>query len=198
MVRPFEEIWAEAEGIWGLVLEPEVQLLYDAAVAAREANFLEVGSLCGLSAAVLGMVAMDRGGTLTCVDDYSFVHAIGSNCVNRIMNNLRRRKVRFTMMMMTSEEATPQVPGPFDLIHIDSNHRYEPVKTDCCLWLPKLTSGGFAAFHDYNRLPGRPAHPGVKQAVDECIEGLHYSHWRAAGRMEILQKGAAADAYSDF
>lgn len=198
MVRSFEEIWAGAKEIWGLVLEPEMRLLYDAAVAAPGwSRFLEVGSLCGLSAAVLGMVAMDRGGSLVCVDDFSFIHAIGSNCVNRIMKNLQKRKVQFTMMMMSSKEAASQVRGPFDLIHIDGNHRYGPVVTDCCLWLPKLTSGGLAAFHDYNCIPGRPPHPSVKKAVDECVEGLSYSHFGSAGRMEILRKDKV-DAYPDF
>lgn len=189
-VRSFEEIWAETEGIWGLVLEPEARLLYDAAVTTKTPRFLEIGSLCGLSAAVLGMVAMDRGGNLTCVDNFSFVHAIGSNCVNRILQNLRKRKVHFTMMMMSSEVAAPLVGGPFGLVHIDSNHREEPVRRDCGLWLPRLLPGGFAAFHDYNRIPGRPAHPGVKRAVDEYTKNLSYSHFGSAGRMEILQRAA--------
>ena len=197
MARSFEKVWAEAESIWGLVLEPEMRLLYDAAVAAPGSRFLEVGSLCGLSATVLGMVAMDRGGSLVCVDDFSFIHAIGGNCVNRIMKNLQKRKVQFTMMMMSSKEAASQVRGPFDLIHVDANHRYEPVRVDCCLWLPKLTPWGLAAFHDYNRIPGRPPHPGVKKAVDECIEGLSYSHFGSAGRMEILCKDGV-NAYPDF
>lgn len=197
MIRSFEEVWAEAEGIWGLVLEPEMRLLYDAAVAAEGAHFLEIGSLCGLSAAVLGMVAMDREGSLACVDNFSFAHTIGSNCINRIMKNLQQRSVRFTMMMMSSEEAATQVAGLFDLIHIDGNHREEPVGIDCNLWLPKLMPGGFAAFHDYNRVPGRPAHPGVKRAVDRAIRGLSYTHFGSAGRMEILRK-AALHAYPDF
>ena len=196
-VRSFEEVWAKAEGIWGLVLEPEAQLLYDAAVTTEVPRFLEIGSLCGLSAAVLGMVAMDRGGQLTCVDDFSFIHAIGGSCVNRILKNLQKRKVQFTMMMMTSAEAAPQVQGPFGLIHVDGNHREEPVRSDCALWLPRLLPKGYIAFHDYNSIPGRPAHPGVKRAVDGYTENWPHSHFGSAGRMEILQR-ATALGHPDF
>ena len=188
MVRSFESIWSEAEGIWGLVLEDEARLLYEAAISCGPGGrFLEVGSLCGLSSSILGMVAMDLGGTLTCVDNFSFVHRIGSSCINRIMKNLKIRDVRFTMMMMTSEEAAPQVSGPLDLIHIDGNHRYDPIKLDCGLWLPKLERGGYAAFHDYNPIPDRPAHHGVKKAVDEVTAG-HFAHFGSAGRLEVLCK----------
>lgn len=188
MVRPFGEVWAQAEKIWGLVLEKETRLLYEAAVACGPgARFLEVGSLCGRSASVLGMVAMDNGGYLTCVDDFSFVHRIGGSCINRILENLKRCGVRVTMMMMTSGQAWRQCRTAFDLVHIDGNHTYKAVKLDCNLWLPQLLAGGLAAFHDYNPIPGRPAHHGVKRAVDEATQ-KGYTHYGTAGRMEVLRK----------
>ena len=50
-------------------------------------------------------------------------------------------------------------------IFIDASHHYEDVKKDIQLWLPKLKKNGIIAGHDYFT----HVHPGVKQAVDECI-----------------------------
>jgi hypothetical protein len=49
----------------------------------------------------------------------------------------------------------------FDLIYIDASHIYEDVRDDISCWYPKLRSGGWMLFHDYDN--------GVKRAVDELV-----------------------------
>jgi cephalosporin hydroxylase len=49
-----------------------------------------------------------------------------------------------------------------DFLFIDGDHRYEGVKQDLKLWMPKIKKGGVIAGHDYNEPTC-----GVKQAVDE-------------------------------
>ena len=49
-----------------------------------------------------------------------------------------------------------------DLVYVDADHSYEGVKNDILAWWPKLKSGGYFAFHDYEM----EAY-GVKQAVQE-------------------------------
>jgi len=68
--------------------------------------------------------------------------------------------------------------GYFDLVFIDSDHYYDPVKEDIYLWKPLVKKGGFLTGHDY----GNRRHPGVKKAVDEIfgadnIELLKASVW---------------------
>jgi predicted O-methyltransferase YrrM len=68
-----------------------------------------------------------------------------------------------TLIQQTSEAAAAEVAdGSFDFIYIDADHRYEPVKRDIELWLPKVKKGMWIGGHDFE---GR--FPGVVQAVNE-------------------------------
>ncbi len=75
---------------------------------------------------------------------------------------------RITVMQMMSEEAAPLIEdGSIDIIFIDGDHRYEAVKLDIKLWLPKVRSGGILSGHDIDNLP---RFPGVKVAVEEAFD----------------------------
>ena len=51
---------------------------------------------------------------------------------------------------MTSEQAADVMPdNMLDFYYIDADHRYEAVKQDIDLWLPKVKSGGIFCGHDY-------------------------------------------------
>lgn len=68
----------------------------------------------------------------------------------------------------TSAECSSQFPDNyFDWIYIDGNHRYEFVKLDLEMYLPKVTLHGLIAGDDY----GSPGwwQDGVTKAVDEVI-----------------------------
>ena len=52
----------------------------------------------------------------------------------------------------------------FDMVFIDANHLYEPVKFDITAWRNLVCPGGLLCGHDY-----RDPEPGVKQAVDELV-----------------------------
>lgn len=62
-------------------------------------------------------------------------------------------------------EAAANIPNELDLVYLDSDHRYEAVKADLLAWVCKAKLGGLVAGHDY----ADPAHPGVRQAVNEVI-----------------------------
>lgn len=54
------------------------------------------------------------------------------------------------ILRMTSREAAAVVPdNSLDMVHIDGDHRYEPVCEDIRLWLPKVKAGGLVTGHDY-------------------------------------------------
>ncbi len=57
-----------------------------------------------------------------------------------------------------------------DFVFIDAGHEYESVVKDINAWLPKIRKGGIISGHDYFN----PC--GVKQAVDELIDGVKFSN----------------------
>jgi predicted O-methyltransferase YrrM len=61
----------------------------------------------------------------------------------------------------------------FDMIFVDGNHKYEPVKRDIELWMPWLKPGGYALFHDYGTKQQKPK-SGVKDAVDELLSDWEF------------------------
>ena len=80
---------------------------------------------------------------------------------------------------LTSEEAVEMFDNEhFDLVYIDADHRYEAVKRDIEMWLPKVKLGGILAGHDYHI----EQHPGCGLAVDtvlgaDNIEKMDGSVW---------------------
>ena len=71
---------------------------------------------------------------------------------------------KLKLLRMSSEKAAEFfVNEYFDLIFIDGDHRYEAVKKDIELWLPKVKVNGILSGHDY----GARKFSGVTQAVDE-------------------------------
>ena len=75
------------------------------------------------------------------------------------------------ILRMSSLEAATLFPiSYFDLVFIDSDHRYEPTKKDIKAWLPKVKRGGVLSGHDYSlNITKRTHHKGVTQAVDEAF-----------------------------
>ena len=51
-------------------------------------------------------------------------------------------------MVMTSIDASFQVPDDLDLIFIDGSHTFESARSDYMHWRPKLRTGGILAIHD--------------------------------------------------
>ena len=51
-------------------------------------------------------------------------------------------------MVMTSVDASVNVPDNLDLIFIDGSHTFESARNDYLHWRPKLRPGGILAIHD--------------------------------------------------
>jgi hypothetical protein len=79
-------------------------------------------------------------------------------------------------MWMDSNMASKIYEGKIDLIHIDGDHEYEAVLSDCNHWLSKVKKGGFACFDDY----GHDSLPGIWKACQEYFE--EHKNWKFLGR----------------
>jgi hypothetical protein len=92
-------------------------------------------------------------------------HAIAKevNLYVDFMRNMRKLHGLFTPVRATSvEAATIFEDKTVDYVFIDAEHTYEAVKADIEAWLPKMSSIGIIAGHDYD------SHwPGVIKAVHE-------------------------------
>lgn len=72
---------------------------------------------------------------------------------------------RLQLLRLTSEQAAATVADASqDFVFIDADHRYEAVKRDIELWLPKVRHGGLIAGHDFTA-----GWPGVQKAVVEAF-----------------------------
>lgn len=57
---------------------------------------------------------------------------------------------RAIVMRMESGEAGKVIDDTsLDFVFIDADHKYEPVKRDLRIWVPKVKSGGIVAGHDW-------------------------------------------------
>ena len=161
----FESVWAKVSKIPNMFSEENARRLMEIALRCDPgAEFVEIGSYCGCAAAILGLAAMENGGCLTCVDNFSQFNS--EMAMASIIPNLRSLGIDFTLMVMDSHSAARVFDRPIDLILVDGDHSYQGCKLDCGLWLPKLKPGGWALFHDYIA-----REPGVIEVVDS-LEGF--------------------------
>ena len=85
------------------------------------------------------------------------------NIYVEFMRNMQKLHGRFTPIRATSVEAANIFEnGTVDYVFIDGEHTYEAVKADIEAWLPKMSTIGIMAGHDYN-----DNWPGVVKAVGE-------------------------------
>lgn len=88
-----------------------------------------------------------------------------------LRDRLRPFGGRGALLLQRSPEAAAWLAdGSVDLVFVDGDHNYEPVRQDLAAWRPKLRAGGILAGHDYSLV-----YPGVVQAVNEFVHraGAH-------------------------
>ena len=67
------------------------------------------------------------------------------------------------VLQMTSEEASKRFKdASIDIVYIDGDHRYEAVKKDIELWMPKLKDDGILSGHDF-------AYQSVLRAINNAV-----------------------------
>lgn len=74
--------------------------------------------------------------------------------------------------------------APRQAVLIDGDHSYEGVKADCEHFLPHVTPGGYAMFHDMDR----ESLPDVTKAVDEYMLNGEWNHVSTNGTLGIWRK----------
>ena len=191
------EIWADHQtyfsGFQNLSLIPGGMTLADldelyCLIASNRRNtnhnttnikIAELGSWTGLSTSLLATIAKAHNGAVVAVD--TFLGADTDNLqdnanvfdIKKIFtNNLKRQDLLqyVTIVNKTTEEASKDFPDEyFDVVFLDADHRYEFVKKDIELWLPKIKSGGLFCGHDCDIL--------LPNGIESLKETWRHKNW---------------------
>jgi predicted O-methyltransferase YrrM len=130
------------------------------------ASIVEIGSHTGRS--TLWLAAGSTGAHVTAVDpwpepgytahyedcksdDDPFEFETGQAVFEKFCANLNDEQAwdHVTVLRMPSLEAAKVWVNPIGLLFLDAMHGYHDVKADCEAWMPKVTTGGVVALHDW-------------------------------------------------
>jgi hypothetical protein len=188
----------------GLVTLDESDRLADlAAEVPSWASIVEIGSHTGRS--TLWLAAGSRfghGAHVTAVDpwpepgytahyedcdtnDDPFEFETGQAVFETFCANLNAEQAweKITVLRSTSIEVAWAWVNPVGLLFLDAMHGYADVKNDCEAWLPKVTTGGVIALHDWYDDPKRIHESQVAQALRDS---WHRASWEELGITDSL------------
>lgn len=122
----------------------DLALLIRAADACQARNILEIGSADGGSSVVLGTMAKQRGGHLTCIEPQP---------KGRMIGNMKRHGLDgfYTILQAYSPhlgEKEKLLPPEIDLLFIDGSHEIAACLADYRYFAPRVRPGGVIVFHD--------------------------------------------------
>lgn len=63
-----------------------------------------------------------------------------------------RDNINFIEQNSHGDKISALVRAPLHLVFVDGDHSYDGVLADASLWGPKVVSGGYMLFHDYNNI----------------------------------------------
>jgi predicted O-methyltransferase YrrM len=146
---------------------------------------VEVGSWTGHSTSVLAESVMSHGGHVYAVDHWRGNEGVVHHGIAEKVDMFHVFKHNMMVLgvwsainplVMSSRDAVNIfADGILDLVFIDADHRYDYIKEDIALWLPKIKAGGILCGHDsegyYSKYPEE-----TKQLIDNHINEDYVSH----------------------
>lgn len=147
----------EAQAIWDILSE-------FSGLERKDVNVVEIGIQFGRSTTTIAeFVKRMEGWTFTAMD--SWQEDVSKEAKEHVLKQLVKYNWTLNIWSCTSNDGLQHYRKKIDLIHIDGDHTYEGVMSDCKNWLPKVRIGGYVAFDDY----GHDSLPGVYKAVSEYM-----------------------------
>lgn len=166
MIIP-NDVLRQMNDIGGIYSEKEAEQLYKYVMGLDESGLVvEVGCERGKSTSVLASAAKERGVAFYVVD--SWVYDRDRN-EPAFWENMRRLGLEDTFEFVEKDSALAAYDfddKSIDLLHLDSDHKYDYSVKELAAWRPKMARDGIICFHDY----ARPAFAnGIKKVVDEAV-----------------------------
>ncbi len=180
--------------------------LYDVAKSLPNDGpvLVEIGSWLGRSAVVLSRAIRDKNGaTLFCIDPFNAdsdsvssanlrraSQKIGRTLMDLFTENLRRfgASERVKILRGYSSEFSGDWDKPIDLLFIDGNHAYEPVKRDFLEWSPFIKPGGYLIMHDASFDPQFRFPDPIKVVKEFIIDNSQWVDHKLIRHMFIARK----------
>lgn len=145
---------------------------------------VEIGAAWGWSASKMAEASDDSVGIIT-IDPWTLAPQKQQPERERLFwQTIQPYKRRITAIKSFSQDVDVEAVlrgRQIDLLFIDGDHHYEPVRDDCLKFSPFVRSGGLLVFHDYVN----DRWPGVRQAVDEFAVSSGLWDWHTRERFWI-------------
>lgn len=142
--------------------QSDLDLLDKTARQIGAKTLVEIGSMDGCSSMLLGMVARDNGGKLTCIEPSPKARWQVNIDEMGLADNVK------TIRQYSPWVDVEHFDLPIDYLLIDGNHRTRWAIVDYHFFFPFIRLGGMIAFHDYNGRKGVAAW--VRRAIDIILE----------------------------
>lgn len=160
--------WQEIPGLTCDEDIAEYQRLVD--LVPENGLIVEVGCHKGKSLGSLAEIIKRKHLRVIAVDIWDTIHlrwgegfkSFGKDSMLEFYQNVTALGINPVMICGTSADAVCILNEKPDMVYLDADHGYLPVKTDIEWWWPKIKKGAVLAGHDYDS-----GNPGVIQAVDE-------------------------------
>ena len=129
----------------------------------------EIGSYLGASACFLAAAASFKQGTVHCIDTWDN-RAMDSEPSRDTYAEFLHNTERFQRYIVPHRgealAVANEIAADLDALLIDGDHSYEMVKTELCVYAPKIKAGGFLLLHDSQHEP-------VQRALEEYLSRHH-------------------------
>lgn len=156
---------------------------------------VEIGSWKGRSTTWLAHGARARGARVYAVDPHcGSKEAPEARTLEAFIANLARAGLggHVELLVMTSAEAVDVIPAPVELLFVDGDHSVEGARRDAQLWLPRVTVGGTAMFHDV----ATSGYSGPRRVFQrEICRSGGWHRVRRVGSMGIAERTAGRSAW---
>lgn len=189
-MKTISELWKLIEKIELVQVRPsEMELIYNHCFEFKNPIIVEVGSAHGASSTILAEAAQELKGSLYCIDsfpeDYYGQEKFGEYGYQAFKKNVLDKYGKLVTFIRgtSSDVKDAQFGGAIDILFIDGDHSYQGVRNDLRILIPKLRSGGYVAFHDYNN---NAAFPGVKKAADEFTKEWPTEEWPTESEWDLV------------
>ncbi len=197
---------AFAEAARGFMPPDEGLALYEAAMAAPEGPFLEVGSYCGRSALFIGAAAAERGAVLFAVDhhrgseenqpgwehhepDLVDPHSGLIDTLPHFRRNVFDAGLEGHVVAVVGD--SPRLAAlwgtPLAFLFIDGGHGAAAAHADYEGWTPHLAPGGVLAIHDVFGDPADGGRPPYEIYLRALARG-DFTEMGCTGSLRVLHR----------
>ena len=197
IITTIKDAYLDRASRWSDIQE-YLPFLYFLARSEPEVRVLELGARYGNSTLAFLAGAAESGGHVWSVDiDNILKYPDG------MMKWRSLSRWTFVQGDDLALETQARLPDEVDILFVDSDHEYDHVKAEIFDYMPRISRGGIALFHDTDleTWPGRKMpdiYKPVRRALDEYCEemGLTWENIPGQYGLGVVQVGSKPESYA--